>query len=173
MGVIADSGAVVVNTGTFTGRSPKDRFIVSDATTENTVDWNAINIKFDSDKFDALYNKVVAYFENKDAYARDNYVCAHESYRLNVRTITEYPWSNNFANNMFMRPSEEEIKTMTPDWTVICAPGFKADPAVDGTRQSTFAVVNFTRKLSLLVVQLILEKLRKVSFCIKLYLTTG
>jgi phosphoenolpyruvate carboxykinase (ATP) len=146
MGVIADSGAVAVNTGTFTGRSPKDRFIVSDATTENTVDWNAINIKFDSDKFDALYNKVVAYFENKDAYARDNYVCAHESYRLNVRTITEYPWSNNFANNMFMRPSEEEIKTMTPDWTVICAPGFKADPAVDGTRQSNFAVVNFTRK---------------------------
>ena len=145
-GVLADSGAVVVNTGEFTGRSPKDRFIVCDAKTENTVDWNSINIKFEEDKFDALYKKVVGHFTNKDLYVRDNYVCAHEDYRLNVRTITEFPWSNNFANNMFMRFDEEQLKNVTPDWTVICAPSFMAIADEDGTRQHNFAVVNFTRQ---------------------------
>ena len=70
-GVLSDSGALVIQTGEFTGRSPKDRFIVKDAVTENTVDWNDINMPFDSDKFDALYNKVTAYLENKDVYVRD------------------------------------------------------------------------------------------------------
>lgn len=149
-GVLAESGALVVQTGEFTGRSPQDRFIVFDDITKDAVDWNNINIKFDSDKFDALYNKVVKYFSGKDIFVRDNFVCANSNYSINVRTYTEYPWSNNFANNMFLRPDEDQIKGMAPDWTIICAPGFMAVADEDGTRQHNFAILNFGKKTAII-----------------------
>ena len=146
MGVLSDFGAICVDTGEFTGRSPKDRFIVKDEITDGTVDWNAINIPFDSDKFDALYTKVATYLNDKDIYVRDAYACADEKYKLTLRLVSEYPWSSQFANNMFLRLNAEEIKTFDPEWTILCAPGFTADPEVDGTRQHNFAVLNFKRK---------------------------
>jgi len=145
-GVLADSGALVIKTGEFTGRSPQDRFIVKDQTTENTVDWGDINKPFDADKFDTLWNKVVDFVENKNLYVRDAYVCADEKYRLNVRLVAQKPWSAMFANNMFMRPSKEELLAANPDWTILCAPEFMADAEVDGTRQHNFAVINFSKK---------------------------
>ncbi|WP_314895339.1 phosphoenolpyruvate carboxykinase (ATP), partial [uncultured Capnocytophaga sp.] len=99
----ASSGALAVNTGKFTGRSPQDRFIVEDEITKDRVWWGKINIPFSSQKFDALYEKVVAYLSGKEIYVHDGYVCADPKYRTNVRTITELPWSNLFANNMFLR----------------------------------------------------------------------
>jgi len=149
-GVLADSGALVIKTGEFTGRSPKDRFIVKDDITANTVDWNDINMPFDSDKFDALYNKVAAYLENKDVYVRDAYVCADEKYRLTLRLVAQKPWSAMFACNMFMRPTKEEIVNAEPEWNILCAPEFMAVAAEDGTRQHNFAIVNFTRKTILI-----------------------
>ncbi len=146
MGVLSDLGAICVQTGEFTGRSPKDRFIVRDAITEDAVDWNGINIGFDSDKFDALYDKVAKYLNEHDIYVRDAYACADDKYRLNLRLISEYPWSNQFANNMFLRPTREEIMTFNPEWRILCAPGFKANPDIDGTRQHNFAILNFSRK---------------------------
>lgn len=145
-GVLADSGALTIQTGEFTGRSPKDRFIVKDAKTANTVDWNAINMPFDADKFDALYNKVAAYFEDKDVYVQDAHACADDNYQLNLRLVAEKPWSAMFANNMFLRKTAEEVKTAEPEWTILCAPGFMADAEKDGTRQHNFAIINFTRK---------------------------
>ncbi|EPB65442.1 phosphoenolpyruvate carboxykinase [ATP] domain protein, partial [Ancylostoma ceylanicum] len=88
-----------------------------------------------------------AYMIGKDVYVRDNYVCADDNYRLNVRTITETPWSNHFANNMFLRPTDGELENFTPDWHIVCLPEFKAIPEVDGTRQSNFAILNFTKKM--------------------------
>ncbi|MCL4151274.1 UNVERIFIED_CONTAM: hypothetical protein GTU68_023787 [Idotea baltica] len=146
MGVLSDFGAICVDTGEFTGRSPKDRFVVQDSITENAVDWNEINIPFDSDKFDALYDKVANYLNQQDIYVRDAYACADEKYRLNLRLVSEYPWSNQFANNMFLRLNAEQVQTFNPEWTILCAPGFQADPAIDGTRQHNFAILNFTRK---------------------------
>lgn len=149
-GVLSDTGALVIKTGEFTGRSPKDKFIVKDDITTNTVDWNNFNLPFDSQKFDALFDKVVAYLGGKEVYVKDAYVCADETYRLTLRVIAEKPWSAMFAGNMFMRPSEAEILSANPEWTIVCAPEFKADAAVDGTRQHNFAIINFTKKVILI-----------------------
>jgi len=146
----ASSGALAVNTGEFTGRSPKDRFIVKDDITKDRVWWGDINIPFDADKFDALYNKVVDYLSEKEVFVRDSYACADENYKLNIRVINEYAWSNQFAYNMFLRPTEDELKDFNPEWTVVNAPGFMAVPDEDGTRQHNFAILNFTKKIALI-----------------------
>ena len=150
MGREASSGALAVNTGEFTGRSPKDRFIVKDDITKDKIWWGDINIPFDSEKFDALYDKVIAYLNTKELYVRDSFACADADYRLNIRVINEYPWSNMFAYNMFLRPTEEELEDFDPEWTVVNAPGFMADPKEDGTRQHNFAILNFGRKIALI-----------------------
>jgi len=144
------TGAITVDTGEFTGRSPKDRFIVKDAITEDAIWWGNINIPFDADAFDKLYDKVTNYLSEKDVYVRDAIACADPAYKMNLRVVNEYPWSNLFVYNMFIRPTEEEVKSFDPEWTVINAPGFMADPAVDGTRQSNFAILNFTKKIVLI-----------------------
>ena len=150
-GVENSTGALAVNTGEFTGRSPQDRFIVRDAITEEKVWWGKVNIPFSSEDFDKLYKKVTNYLsEQEDIYVRDSYVCADANYRLNVRVVTEKAWSNLFCYNMFLRPEESELEGFTPDWHVVCAPGFMADPAVDGTRQHNFAILDFTRKIALI-----------------------
>lgn len=149
-GALTDTGALAVDTGEFTGRSPKDRFVVCDDKTEDSVWWGDINIKFDADKFDQLHSKLVAYLQNKEVYVRDSYACADPKHRLNIRVATELPWSNLFANNLFLRPSKEEIENFEPEWRIICAPGFYADPETDGTRQHNFAVLNFTKKMILI-----------------------
>ena len=146
-GVLTETGAIAIRTGEFTGRSPQDRFIVCDAKTENSVWWGDINKKFDTEKFNALYNRMKAYLTNKDVYVRDAYACADDDYRLNLRVVTEFAWSNMFASNMFLRPTDEEIKNFTPEWHVVCAPGFMADAEIDGTRQHNYAVINFTDKM--------------------------
>ncbi len=146
MGVLSEFGAICVDTGKFTGRSPKDRFIVKDAVSTDAVDWNDINMPYAPEQFDVLYNKVAAYLNEQDIYVRDVYACADEKYRLNIRLVSEYPWSNQFAHNMFLRLGSEEILSFDPEWNILCAPGFKADPAIDGTRQPNFAILNFERK---------------------------
>jgi phosphoenolpyruvate carboxykinase (ATP) len=149
-GVEASSGALAVNTGEFTGRSPQDRFIVKDDITNDKVWWGKINIPFDSDKFDSLYNKVTEYLSHKEVFVRDCYACADEDYKLNIRVINEYSWSNQFAYNMFLRPTDEELSNFESEWTVVNAPGFMANPEVDGTRQHNFAILNFTKKIALI-----------------------
>jgi len=150
LGVEASSGALAVNTGEFTGRSPMDRFIVKDDITKDRVWWCDINIAFEPEKFDKLYDKVVDYLSEKELFVRDSYACADKDYKLNIRIINEYPWSNQFAFNMFLRPTEDELKNFNPEWTVVNAPGFMADPEVDGTRQHNFAILNFTKKIALI-----------------------
>jgi len=149
-GVETSTGALAVNTGEFTGRSPQDRFIVKDNITKHQIWWSNINIPFDPEAFEKLYHKVTAYLSDKEVFVRDCYACADENYKLNIRVINEYPWSNMFAYNMFLRPTEEELKNFSPEWTVVNAPGFRANPEVDGTRQHNFAILDFTRKIALI-----------------------
>ncbi|HMB99844.1 MAG TPA: phosphoenolpyruvate carboxykinase (ATP) [Flavobacteriaceae bacterium] len=149
-GVEASSGALAVTTGEFTGRSPKDRFIVKDEITKDRIWWGNINIPFEPEAFNKLHDKVVNYLSGKEIFVRDSYACADEDYKLNIRVINEYPWSNMFAYNMFLRPDESELEAFSPEWTVINAPGFMADPEVDGTRQHNFAILNFTKKIALI-----------------------
>ena len=149
-GVVSSLGALAVNTGEFTGRSPMDRFIVKDNVTKDEVWWSKINLPFEEDKFDKLYNKVVDYLSEKEIFVRDSFACADENYKLSIRVVNEYPWSNMFAYNMFLRPTEKELENFAPEWTVINAPGFMADAAIDGTRQHNFAILNFTKKIALI-----------------------
>lgn len=149
-GLLTHTGAIAVNTGEFTGRSPKDRFIVCDEKTENAVWWGDINKKFDSGDFDRLFDRMKAYLTNRDVFVKDAYVCADEKYRMNVRLVSEYPWSNLFADNMFLRLTDEEIDNYTPEWSIVCAPEFFADPEIDKTRQHNFAVIDFTKKIVLI-----------------------
>lgn len=149
-GMLTDTGAITVETGEFTGRSPKDRFVVCDDKTENSVWWGDVNIKFSPEKFEHLYQRMKAYLTEKDMYVRDAYACADQDFRMNIRVVTEHPWSNLFCYNMFLRPTEAEIEDFLPEWHIICAPGFKADPTVDGTRQHNFAILNFTKKMILI-----------------------
>ncbi len=149
-GVLADSGALVIDTGTFTGRAPKDKYTVKDSVTENSVNWGEVNIPIAPEYFDKLHAKMVDYLEGKTIYVRDAYACAHPEYQMNLRVIAEKPWQSLFAYNMFLRHSEETLKTVTPEWTVICVSDFEADPATDGTRSKNFAILNFTKKMILI-----------------------
>jgi len=149
-GTLTDQGALAIDTGEFTGRSPKDKFVVYDEKTKDSVWWGDVNNRFESDKFDLLYNRVCAYLGGSEIYVRDCYAGADPEHKLTLRVITELPWSNLFAHNLFLRPDEEELKTFSPEWLILNVPGFKADPAVDGTRQHNFSIINFTRKIVLI-----------------------
>ncbi len=150
-GKLTSTGALTINTGSFTGRSPKDKFIVKDDITETTVNWNEYNIAFDAVKFDVLYNKVINYLLQKDAvWVRDCYACADTEYKLSIRIMNENPWSNLFAYNMFLRPTTIELENFKADWNIVQAPSFKANPVIDGTRQENFAIINFTKKIILI-----------------------
>ncbi|TND00114.1 MAG: phosphoenolpyruvate carboxykinase (ATP) [Bacteroidetes bacterium] len=149
-GMLTDTGALAVDTGEFTGRSPKDKFMVKDEITKDTIWWGDVNIPFDAAKFDKLYDRVTAYLGGKDIFIRDSYACADPRHRLNIRVVTETPWSNLFSNNLFLRPAAAEIENFQPEWHILCAPGFRADAATDGTRQHNFAILNLTRKIILI-----------------------
>ncbi len=149
-GNLCDNGAFASDTGKFTGRSPQDRFIVEDEQTKDTVWWGEINFKFDPEKFDQLYNKVINYLEDKEVFVRDAYACAHPKHKLNLRVVTETAYQNLFARNLFLRPSYDELDDIRPDWHIVAAPGFEADPEVDGTRQKNFAIINFSKKTILI-----------------------
>ncbi len=150
MGTETENGTLCVNTGKFTGRSPKDRFLVEDDYTEDKVWWGRTNKPLAPENFDALYDQVADYLSGKEVYVRDAYVCADPEYRMNVRTITEYPWSNFFVKNMFLRLEDEELENFEEEWLVLCAPGYEAEnPEADGIRGGNFSILNFTKKIAL------------------------
>jgi phosphoenolpyruvate carboxykinase (ATP) len=147
MGVITDTGALAVDTGEFTGRSPKDRFIVKDELTEEAVDWNHINMPFETANFDLLKREMIAYLQGKKLYVRDVRACADRKHQLKIRIMTELPWANMFVSNMFIRLTRDQILRAEPEWHVLAVPSFHAEPAIHGTRQKNFAIVNFTQKM--------------------------
>lgn len=147
---ITSQGAIAINTGEFTGRSPLDRFIVKDNLTKEHVWWGDVNQSFDENKFDLLHKKMLKHLEGKELFVRDAYACAEEKYRMNIRVVNEYSWSNLFAYNMFLRPNDIEIENFEPEWVILNAPSFLADPKKDGTRKHNFAILNFTKKIILI-----------------------
>jgi phosphoenolpyruvate carboxykinase (ATP) len=119
-GKLAENGALCVNTGKFTGRSPENKFFVKDAITEDVVDWGGFNHAMDTAYFIPLRDKMIAYLEKQKAiWVQDAFACADKKYQLCLRLYTELPWSALFANNMFIRPSEIELKKFSPEWQII------------------------------------------------------
>lgn len=146
LGLISASGALAVNTGEFTGRSPKDRFIVQDEITEDTVDWGEVNIPISSENYHKLHKRILSHLEANEFYIRDGIAGADPANQMNVRFVNEHPWQNQFVYNMFLRPSEDELVNFEPEWTVIAVPSVTSEGESDGTRQHNFSIINFTEK---------------------------
>ncbi len=150
-GVLNDTGALVIRTGEFTGRSPKDKFVVQDENTVDSVNWNDFNIPIEEKYFDIIYKKIMAYLNKQpELWVRDCYACADPRYRTNIRIVNEKVWNNLFAYNMFLRPTEEELEDFKVDWKVISAPGLRLDPEECGIRQHNVSVVSFKHKTILI-----------------------
>ncbi|MBC6426186.1 MAG: phosphoenolpyruvate carboxykinase (ATP) [Ekhidna sp.] len=146
-GVLTSTGALMCDTGKFTGRSPKDRFIVEDEKTKDVVWWSNINRPFSPENFDKLFEAMVKFLEDKKVYVREAYAGSDKTHRLRVRVINTMAWHNLFAYNMFLRPEGYKLKDFDPNFTVLCVPEFHADPERDGTRRPNFAIINFTKRM--------------------------
>ncbi len=147
---LAARGSLVAETGKRTGRSPKDKFTVEDAITKNKIAWGSANRPISPDKFDALYERVLDYLKGKELFVQDLYCGADPKYRLPIQVINEYAWHNLFVRQLFIRPTLEELKTHKPEFTILSAPSFKADPERDGTNSEVFVLVNFSKKMVLI-----------------------
>jgi phosphoenolpyruvate carboxykinase (ATP) len=150
-GILTNTGALAIRTGEFTGRAPKDKFTVKDPTTEHVIDWNEFNIPIEEKYFHTIHEKVMDYLNQKiEIWVRDCYACADPRYRLNIRMITEKPWTNLFAHNMFLRPDEDELENFRPDWHLISAPDLKLNPKECGIRQQNCVIVSFRHRTILI-----------------------
>lgn len=149
-GQLTDTGALMCATGAFTGRSPKDRYIVEDELTATRVDWGAVNIPFDSAAFDRLHRKMCHFVEYHKVYVRYAMAGADPRYQLKLCILTTSAWHNLFCANMFLRPSDAEIATFEPDFTILALPEFLANPAEDGTRNTNFAILNLSKRVILI-----------------------
>lgn len=149
-GTVVHLGPLAVRTGSHTGRSPNDKFVVKDEQTEEEIWWGTVNKPFKEADFDMLHRRMMAYFQGKDVYVQDCYAGADPNYRLPIRIVTQFAWHNLFARTMFLKAEEEELATHVPEFTVIDAPFFHASPEVDNTLSPTFILVSFKKRLVLI-----------------------
>ncbi len=169
-GQLSKDGALVCLTGQHTGRSPNDKFIVKDMETENTIDWGNVNKPMTPEHFNAIYQKILAHLSAKDFFVQDCYAGADTDNRLQVRIVTENAWHNLFARNMFIQPSNKELRRFEPEFTVLHAPSCHADPAVHGTNSEAFVVVNFSKKLVIIGGSIYAGEIKKSVFSILNYI---
>jgi phosphoenolpyruvate carboxykinase (ATP) len=149
-GMLSADGSLVVSTGQYTGRSPKDKFVVMEPTTNDDIWWGAVNQPIRESHFTGIRGRMMKHLSKKKLYVQDVFVGADPDYRLSVRVYTETAWANLFARNLFIRPSETERQGFRPDFTVIDAPSFHADPKSDGTRSDAFITLNLAERLVLI-----------------------
>ncbi len=168
-GVLADNGALVTRTGKYTGRTPKDKHVVREASSEGNIWWEN-NAEFDASKFDALKVKVDAYIREKELYVVDTFGGADPVYRIRARFIVEKAWHALFIKTLLLRPTVEELETYEPDWTIIDVSEFHADPAVDGTKSGAFILLNFAQKLVMIGGTQYAGEMKKSVFTILNYL---
>jgi phosphoenolpyruvate carboxykinase (ATP) len=170
-GVLTSTGAVKAETGKYTGRSPKDKYIVEEASVKDKIDWGPVNRPISEDVFNKLYNKVVDYLKAKEEiFVFKGFAGADESSRLPIRVVNEYAWHNLFAHTLFIRPNEEELRGHEAEFTILSAPNFKADPEVDGTTSETFIIVSFERRTILIGGTEYAGEMKKSIFSIMNYL---
>ena len=149
-GRLAENGALVVETGQYTGRSPRDRFIVFEPSSQDEIDWNPFNVPISEEQFQRLYTQVLAYVQGRDLYIFDGYAGADPTYRFSVRVINELAFQNLFAHQMFLRPTPADLGDDQADFTVISVPGLQGDPARDGINSEAFIVLHPAQKIVLI-----------------------
>ncbi|MCG7335950.1 phosphoenolpyruvate carboxykinase (ATP) [Sporosarcina sp. ACRSM] len=164
-------GAITAQTGKYTGRSPKDKYIVEEESTKDKIDWGKVNRPISSDIFESLYTKVIRHLKERDElFVFDGFAGADPASRLSIRVVNEFAWHNLFVHQLFIRPNEEELKTHVPQFTIVSAPSFKADPAIDGTDSETFIIVSMEKRIVLIGGTEYAGEMKKSIFSIMNYL---
>ncbi len=141
-GHVAHNGPLVVHTGQYTGRSPKDKFIVNEPSSAQHVWWGDVNRPMDEARYEALKRRLLAYLQGRELFVQDTFAGADPNYRYPVRAITERAWHSLFARNLFIVPTADELRRHEPKLTIICAPGFQTSPEIDGTNSGAVIVLN-------------------------------
>ncbi|HLJ15752.1 MAG TPA: phosphoenolpyruvate carboxykinase (ATP) [Bryobacteraceae bacterium] len=149
-GTLAEDGALVVRTGQFTGRSPKDKYIVQEPSTEETVNWGSVNQPMSEEQFDRLYERMLNFWEGHELFVQDCFAGADPAYALPIRVIAQRAWHSLFARQLFVRPDARQLEEHVPAFTVFFAPTFRADPKEDHTHSETCIALNFKRKAILI-----------------------
>lgn len=151
-GTVSDTGALVIHTGKFTGRSPRDKFIVFDKNVKDNVDWNEFNNPIDPKYFDSILQQAVTFLNSRDEiFVRDAYACSDPKYKVSIRIVSQLASTDLFAFNMLLSPDGHEQNTKNPDWHIIVAPELELDPVKCGTRQGNATVISFSKKMILIV----------------------
>ncbi|MCC5911051.1 MAG: phosphoenolpyruvate carboxykinase (ATP) [Clostridiaceae bacterium] len=169
-GCIADNGALCINTGTYTGRSPNDRFIVDEPSVHDHINWGKTNLSISPENFEKLYKKAMDYMNNKELYVFEGFVGSDTEYRMPIRVINEFAYQNLFAQQMFIKPKENELKGLSPEFTVIALPELKAVPEIDGTNSEVFIIISFEKKLVLIGGTKYSGEIKKSMFTVMNYL---
>ncbi|MGE0821159.1 MAG: phosphoenolpyruvate carboxykinase (ATP) [Candidatus Binatia bacterium] len=170
-GLLAHLGPLVVRTGQYTGRSPKDKYFVREPSSQDKICWGEVNRPLEETRYDALRARFMAYLQGKDLYVQDCYVGADSAYRVPIRVITEMAWHSLFARNMFLQEHEPTILAQhVPQFTVIDAPGFNANPEEDGTNSEVCILVHFGRKEVLIGGTLYAGEMKKSMLTVMTYL---
>ncbi len=167
---LTDTGALLVETGKYTGRSPKDRFIVDEPDVSKDINWGKENVKISIEAYNKVYSYIAKYLSGKDAYVFDGFAGADEKYRTSIRVINEYASQNLFMHNMLIRPSEEELRSFREDFTVICAPGLKLDAAECGINSEAAIIISFTDRVVLIAGSKYAGEMKKSVFSVMNYL---
>ena len=169
-GELSYNGALSVNTGKYTGRSPLDRFIVDEPSSHDDIDWGKTNVPISPENFDKLYDKLTAYFQNKDAYIFDGFAGADKKHSKGVRFINELASQNLFVHQLFRRPEGNQLDNFKPDITVICAPKFNAIPEIDKTHSEAFIILNIQKRIIIIGGSMYCGEMKKSVFTMMNYL---
>jgi phosphoenolpyruvate carboxykinase (ATP) len=169
-GLIAADGPLVVSTGTHTGRSPKDKFIVREPSSEANVWWGDVNHPISEEHYDRLRARLMAYLSERRLYSQDMYIGAHPAHRRSLRVYTETAWASIFARNLFRRPTAQELGGFAPNFTILDVPSFQADPATEGTRTGTAILVHLQRMEIIIVGTMYAGEIKKSAFTVMNYL---
>jgi phosphoenolpyruvate carboxykinase (ATP) len=169
-GVLSNTGALTVETGKYTGRSPKDKFIVDEPSIHDEIAWGSVNKPISQEKFNGLYGKLMAYLQNRELFVFEGFLGKDPAHRIGLRVINEYAWQNIFVHQLFVRPEEGELDNYKEDFTIICAPGFKADPKVDGTNSEAFILVSFEKKVVIIGGSSYAGEMKKSAFSLMNYI---
>lgn len=172
-GKIAHQGPLLVSTGKHTARAAQDKFVVMEETSSKDIWWGEYNRPYTPEKWNQLWNRVQAWAQDEEVFVQDCYAGADPEYKLPVRIITEKAWHSLFARNMLITTNDrDELKKFVPEFTVICLPGFKVDPIIDGTRTSTGIIINFDQRTAIIANSSYGGEIKKSVFTVLNFLLT-
>jgi phosphoenolpyruvate carboxykinase (ATP) len=170
--ILSANGALCVKTGKYTGRSPHDKYMVDEAESRDEIHWSQMNVPIPEFNFDRLCRRVRSYVQGRDLYIFDGYVGADSKYQYGVRVITERASQSLFAQQLFIRPTPEQLKTHHADFTVIAVPGLHADPEDDGINSEAFIVLNLSKKIVIIGGSKYAGEIKKSVFSLMNYFMT-